>query len=167
MVWCILRNTLSTAAQVRHQSACVRHEDLIENTTTWLLDFQDQFKLRTRPGFPIEVTTLRPSCAPYLRSSGALCWWRRRSMRVPEWQVCKREHHRELRLFCDAVFVMQRPRTHVERASITRGNAASRGDGRVGHSGVLPVDLYALSAHICSVARDWTLGPRRCSTTRA
>ena len=41
--------------QVRYQSACVRHEDLIENTTTWLLDFQEQFKLPTRPGFPIEV----------------------------------------------------------------------------------------------------------------
>ena len=43
----------------------MRHEDLIENTTTWLLDFQEQFKLRTRPGFPIEVcVALPPSQIP-------------------------------------------------------------------------------------------------------
>ncbi|KAK9843701.1 hypothetical protein WJX81_002991 [Elliptochloris bilobata] len=41
--------------QVRLQSECVRHEDLVENTTSWLRDFQARFSLRTRPGFPIEV----------------------------------------------------------------------------------------------------------------
>ncbi len=41
--------------QTRKQSVCVRHEDLIENTNSWLTDFQEQFKLETKPGFPIEV----------------------------------------------------------------------------------------------------------------
>jgi hypothetical protein len=40
---------------VRTQSACVRHEDLVENTTSWLRDFQARFSLRARPGFPAEV----------------------------------------------------------------------------------------------------------------
>lgn len=43
--------------QVRLQSECVRHEDLVENTTSWLRDFQARFNLRTRPGFPIEART--------------------------------------------------------------------------------------------------------------
>lgn len=41
--------------QVREQSECVRHEDLVENTTSWLHEFQARFDLRTRPGFPIEA----------------------------------------------------------------------------------------------------------------
>ena len=39
----------------------MRHEDLIENTTTFLLDFQEQFHLRTKPGFPYEVGSLARS----------------------------------------------------------------------------------------------------------
>ena len=27
----------------------------MDNTTTWLVDFQEQFGLPTKPGFPIEV----------------------------------------------------------------------------------------------------------------
>ena len=45
--------------QTRQQSICVRHEDVVDNTTTWLMDFQEQFGLATKPGFPIEV--LRPA----------------------------------------------------------------------------------------------------------
>ena len=41
--------------QTRQQSICVRHEDVVDNTTTWLVDFQEQFGLATKPGFPIEV----------------------------------------------------------------------------------------------------------------
>ena len=41
--------------QTRQQSICVRHEDVVDNTTTWLMDFQEQFGLATKPGFPIEV----------------------------------------------------------------------------------------------------------------
>ena len=41
--------------QTRQQSICVRHEDVVDNTTTWLVDFQEQFSLATKPGFPIEV----------------------------------------------------------------------------------------------------------------
>ena len=44
--------------QTRQQSICVRHEDVVDNTTTWLLDFQEQFGLATKPGFPIEVLRL-------------------------------------------------------------------------------------------------------------
>ncbi len=43
------------ALQMRKQSVCVRHEDLIENTKEWLLDFQKQFNFKTKPDFPIEV----------------------------------------------------------------------------------------------------------------
>ena len=28
---------------------------MVDNTTTWLVDFQEQFGLATKPGFPIEV----------------------------------------------------------------------------------------------------------------
>ena len=45
--------------QVRLQSECVRHEDLVENTTSWLRDFQARFNLRTRAGFPIEARAPR------------------------------------------------------------------------------------------------------------
>ena len=48
--------------QVRLQSECVRHEDLVENTTSWLRDFHARFNLRTRPGFPIEVRTPFLAC---------------------------------------------------------------------------------------------------------
>ena len=46
-LWCM---------QTRQQSICVRHEDVVDNTTTWLVDFQEQFGLATKPGFPIEVS---------------------------------------------------------------------------------------------------------------
>ena len=51
--------------QMRHQSACERHEDLIENTTTFLLDFQAQFHLRTKPGFPFEVGGHARPCSEF------------------------------------------------------------------------------------------------------
>ena len=47
---------------MRLQSECVRHEDLVENTTSWLRDFQARFNLRTRPGFPIEARTPSLAC---------------------------------------------------------------------------------------------------------
>jgi hypothetical protein len=46
---------------------CVRHEDLIENTTTFLLDFQDQFRLRTKPGFPYEARAAHTCPFPIAR----------------------------------------------------------------------------------------------------
>ena len=50
--------------QTRQQSICVRHEDVVDNTTTWLVDFQEQFGVATKPGFPIEV--LCTPVHPYL-----------------------------------------------------------------------------------------------------
>ena len=50
--------------QTRQQSICVRHEDVVDNTTTWLMDFQEQFGLATKPGFPIEV--LRPALLKHI-----------------------------------------------------------------------------------------------------
>lgn len=48
---------LCAVPQTRKQSICVRHEDLIENTKSWLVEFQEQFRLKTKPNFPIEVLT--------------------------------------------------------------------------------------------------------------
>ncbi len=41
--------------QTRQQSICVRHEDVVDNTSTWLVNLQQQFGLTIKPGFPIEV----------------------------------------------------------------------------------------------------------------
>ncbi|BDA47078.1 hypothetical protein COCOBI_09-5330 [Coccomyxa sp. Obi] len=45
--------------QTRKQSVCVRHEDLIENTKEWLVEFQKQFNFETKPDFPIEVVSYK------------------------------------------------------------------------------------------------------------
>ena len=50
--------------QTRQQSICVRHEDVVDNTTTWLVDLQQQFGLATKPGFPIEVIYMQSVNAP-------------------------------------------------------------------------------------------------------
>ncbi len=53
-------STDAVCLQARQQSICVRHEDVVDNTTTWLVDFQEQFGLATKPGFPIEVLLVPP-----------------------------------------------------------------------------------------------------------
>jgi hypothetical protein len=50
--------------QTRQQSICVRHEDVVDNTTTWLVDLQQQFGLATKPGFPIEVIYMQSVNVP-------------------------------------------------------------------------------------------------------
>ena len=56
--------------QTRQQSICVRHEDVVDNTTTWLMDFQEQFGLATKPGFPIEVRS--PTCPKHADNPDSL-----------------------------------------------------------------------------------------------
>ena len=41
--------------QLRRQSACVRHEDMMENSDVFVVEMKDRFNLRTRPGFPVKV----------------------------------------------------------------------------------------------------------------
>lgn len=53
-----------THVQTRQQSICVRHEDVVDNTTTWLVDLQQQFGLATKPGFPIEVIYMQSVNVP-------------------------------------------------------------------------------------------------------
>ena len=43
---------------------------MVDNTTTWLIDFQEQFGLATKPGFPIEVPS--PACPKMCRHSNEL-----------------------------------------------------------------------------------------------
>ena len=56
-MWGAAVRKLCAVPQTRKQSICVRHEDLIENTKSWLVEFQEQFRLKTKPNFPIEVIT--------------------------------------------------------------------------------------------------------------
>lgn len=37
---------------------------MVDNTTTWLVDLQQQFGLATKPGFPIEVIYMQSVNAP-------------------------------------------------------------------------------------------------------
>ena len=76
--------------QTRQQSICVRHEDVVDNTTTWLMDFQEQFGLATKPGFPIEV--LRPALLKHIGIQvsifGHFCTSRTQEMAHNQHQLC-------------------------------------------------------------------------------
>ena len=76
----------------------MRHEDLVENTTSWLREFQARFNLRTRPGFPIEAR------APHART--------------PPWHATGCMTSEACRLLCAcAVKVISKPRNSAANLS--------------------------------------------------